>query len=228
MYLSSDRGAWAGSPWVSNSFRVILRSGLALLNSSTAVLAPSRMLMPRLAASPVSGPTKAIEYSLAAPPEPPVVVVLSSSLHAAATSAIREETGEEPRASWVLPCMSPLDLVGIRRAEVRRFGGRGCRAGQNAHVETELALPARCVSPSRRGHGAGQRGCAGRLGSHDLLSDGRRVSPTTPAPSPGGANRSKWSMFARRATRLALARRAGAGPGRPACEASSTGSGATR
>ncbi len=51
--------AWAGSPWVSNSSSSNWMSPPASLASSMATTAPLRMLMPRLALGPVSGPTNA-------------------------------------------------------------------------------------------------------------------------------------------------------------------------
>src|SRR5436305_6417340 len=56
--LSFSVDACAGSPAVSNSLSVTLTFGFPALYWSTASLAPLRMLMPRLALSPVSAPTK--------------------------------------------------------------------------------------------------------------------------------------------------------------------------
>src|SRR5581483_1099263 len=50
--------AWAGSPPVSNSLRAIVGPSFLAFSSSMATLMPSRMLMPRLALSPVLAPTK--------------------------------------------------------------------------------------------------------------------------------------------------------------------------
>ena len=76
MYLSFTVGAWAGSPWVSNSFSVNLMLPPAALASSMAICAPFRGLIPRLALGPVSGPAKASAYVAPPPPPPELVEVL--------------------------------------------------------------------------------------------------------------------------------------------------------
>ncbi len=104
MYLSFCPGAWAGSPWVSNSFSVYVYLVLAALASASATLAPSRMLIPRLAFGPVSGPTKAnATVVLAAPPAAvdPDAESSSSSPQAAARIA-SAATGARTRSHFLI------------------------------------------------------------------------------------------------------------------------------
>ncbi len=72
--------AWAGSPAVSNSLSTIVGPSPAALALSTASLTPSRMLIPRLALSPVRAPMNAIvTVSPWAPPPPPPPAEVPSS-----------------------------------------------------------------------------------------------------------------------------------------------------
>ena len=61
-------GAMDGSPWLSKEVSVTLQSAFFSLYWLTASSAPFLMLMPRLAASPVSAPKKPILRSHALPP----------------------------------------------------------------------------------------------------------------------------------------------------------------
>src|SRR5437763_6009086 len=93
--------AWAGSPAVSNSFIVIWVPPLAF-SSSMATRMPLRMLMPRLALSPVRAPTKPMVAVCVPLPWLWVVVLLLLLPQAASTSddtATKAMTLQPPRIS---------------------------------------------------------------------------------------------------------------------------------
>src|SRR3954463_487794 len=81
--------AWAGSPPVSNSLRTMVVPSFLAFSSLTATLMPSRMLIPRLALSPVLAPTKPMVTVF---PLPLLELLLSLPPHAAAIMAIAATT----------------------------------------------------------------------------------------------------------------------------------------
>src|SRR5207302_6753582 len=105
--------AWAASPAVSKSFTTILTEP-DVLAWSAASLTPLKMLIPRLALSPVSAPTKAI---VAVFPPLDVLVLFLLLPHAAAirpTAAMATSTRPLPRCALISVAL-PFGWLGSRR-----------------------------------------------------------------------------------------------------------------
>src|SRR6476469_2231755 len=103
----ASAGACAGSPWLSKVSRVTLQLACFSLYCFTARSAPFLMLMPRLAASPVSAPKKPILRSQALPPADlsPEDVVPPQALSASAaattgTPNLMRERKTPPEVTW--------------------------------------------------------------------------------------------------------------------------------
>ncbi len=145
--------AWAGSPAVSNSLSTIVGPSPAALALSTASLTPSRMLIPRLALSPVRAPMNAIvTVSPWAPPPPPAEVPSSPPPQPMATRPRAPTTANSfqpiaPRVMVLLREHPPAPLAGgvghatqgVRACAGRRSPGRGGR-GQTGLVDAS-AVP---------------------------------------------------------------------------------------
>src|SRR4051812_33817472 len=171
-----------------------------------AVLAPLRMLIPRLAASPVRGPTYASETSVVPPPLFPVDVVLLSSLHAATTSTIANKPAAYRRLlrndinvplllvlcvragtldRWIHECAGPdrMNDVETDLAYLRDAYARESEATVIAVDDQRVALDRTIFYPT----GGGQPHDTGRLGAAivvDVRKEGDLVWHTVEGEPP--------------------------------------------
>src|SRR5215471_5608612 len=132
-------GAWAGSPWESYSLSVTLQSGLLLFHWSMASSAPLRMLMPRLAESPVSAPKYPIcMFDGHFPPLASELLLLLEP-HAAATRANPRSTAGS-RHQWRC-CRIGNSLVSTSLARVGcRTRGTGLPLGPSGALRIAAAF----------------------------------------------------------------------------------------